>query len=72
MPGNEWNLPERFDFQGHAIAWGSIGNGPPAVVLHGTPFSSGEWRRIAPFLARERRVFYFDMLGYGALCAAIS
>jgi len=59
------NLPERFDFQGHAIAWGSIGDGPPAVVLHGTPFSSAEWRRIAPCLARERRVFYFDMLGYG-------
>jgi pimeloyl-ACP methyl ester carboxylesterase len=65
MPGNEWNLPERFDFQGHAIAWGAIGNGPPAVVLHGTTFSSSEWRRIAPCLARERRVFYFDMLGYG-------
>lgn len=62
---NELNLPERFDFQGHAVAWGSIGEGPPAVLLHGTPFSSAEWRRIAPCLARERRVFYFDMLGYG-------
>lgn len=65
MSAKEWSLPERFDFEGHAIAWGSIGNGPPAVVLHGTPFSSVEWRRIAPLLARERRVFYFDMLGYG-------
>ncbi|MDQ0586057.1 alpha/beta fold hydrolase [Variovorax paradoxus] len=35
------------------------------MVLHGTPFSSAEWRRIAPCLARERRVFYFDMRGYG-------
>ncbi|CAN7723705.1 alpha/beta hydrolase [Variovorax paradoxus] len=65
MSSNELNLPERFDFQGHAVAWGSIGEGPPAVLLHGTPFSSAEWRRIAPCLARERRVFYFDMLGYG-------
>lgn len=65
MPSNELNLPERFDFQGHAVAWGSLGEGPPAVLLHGTPFSSAEWRRIAPCLARERRVFYFDMLGYG-------
>ena len=65
MPSNELNLPERFDFQGHAVAWGSIGEGPPAVLLHGTPFSSAEWRRIAPCLARERRVYYFDMLGYG-------
>ncbi|MDP9973945.1 pimeloyl-ACP methyl ester carboxylesterase [Variovorax paradoxus] len=65
MSSNELNLPERFDFKGHAVAWGSIGEGPPAVLLHGTPFSSAEWRRIAPCLARERRVFYFDMLGYG-------
>jgi pimeloyl-ACP methyl ester carboxylesterase len=61
----EWNLPERYVFDGHDIAWGVIGDGPPAVVLHGTPFSSAEWRRIAPLLARQRRVFYFDMLGYG-------
>ena len=65
MPNNTWRLPERFDFQGHRIAWGAIGDGPAAVLLHGTPFSSIEWRRIAPWLAKERRVFYFDMLGYG-------
>lgn len=65
MSRNALSLPERFDFQGHAIAWGSIGDGPPAVLLHGTPFLSAEWRRIAPWLARERRVFFFDMLGYG-------
>jgi len=60
-----WHLTERFDFRGYSIAGGSIGAGPPAVVLHGTPFSSVEWRRIAPLFARERQVFYFDMLGYG-------
>ena len=65
MPSNEWHLRERFDYQGYAIAWGSIGDGPPVVALHGTPFSSVEWRRIVPWLARDRRVFYFDMLGYG-------
>ncbi|TGT87327.1 MULTISPECIES: alpha/beta hydrolase [unclassified Mesorhizobium] len=61
----EWRPPERFVFQGHSIAWGVMGEGPPAVVLHGTPFSSVEWRRIAPWLAKQRRVHYFDMLGYG-------
>lgn len=60
-----WTLPERFSFEGQAIAWGAIGEGPPAVVLHGSPFSSREWRRIAPWLARHRRVFYYDLLGYG-------
>src|SRR5687768_14922588 len=65
MPSNAWRLSERFNFHGHTIAWGAIGDGPAAVVLHGTPFSSIEWRRIAPWLAKDRRVFYFDMLGYG-------
>lgn len=65
MSINELLLSERFDFNGHAIAWGSIGEGSPLVLLHGTPFSSVAWRRIAPWFARERRVFYFDMLGYG-------
>jgi pimeloyl-ACP methyl ester carboxylesterase len=60
-----WQLSERFDFEGNAIAWDMIGEGPPAVMMHGSPFSSLEWRRIAPWLARHRRVFYYDMLGYG-------
>lgn len=33
--------------------------------MHGTPFSSVVWRRIAPHLARHRRVYWFDLLGYG-------
>jgi pimeloyl-ACP methyl ester carboxylesterase len=61
----QWALPERFSFNGQAIAWGVIGAGPPAVVMHGSPFSSHEWRRIAPWLATRRRVFYYDLLGYG-------
>lgn len=60
-----WDLPERFSFEGHAIAWGMFGEGPPVVVMHGSPFSSREWRRIAPWLARHRRVFCYDLLGYG-------
>lgn len=35
------------------------------VLLHGTPFSSFEWHRIAPHLAKSHRVYFFDMLGYG-------
>jgi pimeloyl-ACP methyl ester carboxylesterase len=56
-----------FSFEGQAIAWGVIGEGSPAVVVHGSPFSSREWRRIAPWLALHRRVFYYDLLGYGQL-----
>jgi pimeloyl-ACP methyl ester carboxylesterase len=64
-PGAAWDLSRTFGFRGHAIRWGAIGEGDPLVLCHGTPFSSVVWRRIAPWLARHRRVFYWDMLGYG-------
>ena len=35
------------------------------VLIHGTPFSSQVWRKIAPWLAKNRTVFFFDLLGYG-------
>lgn len=55
-----------FDFEGQAVHYGVIGEGAPLVLVHGTPFSSQVWRRIAPIAARSRRVHYFDLLGYGA------
>ena len=58
-------LNRRYKFRGQDIAWGSIGGGEPIVLVHGTPFSSQVWRRIAPWLARQRTVYYFDLLGYG-------
>ncbi|MEY9184158.1 pimeloyl-ACP methyl ester carboxylesterase [Bradyrhizobium sp. USDA 326] len=60
-----WTLPERFTYEGHRIAWGMVGEGPPAILAHGSPFSSLVWRRIAPWLARHRRVFYYDLIGFG-------
>ncbi|MER8553469.1 alpha/beta fold hydrolase [Mesorhizobium sp. M0976] len=65
MATADWPLPERFTFQGNSIAWGAMGEGSPAVLLHGTPFSSSAWRRIAPLLGQQRRIYCFDMLGYG-------
>ena len=58
-------LDRRYRFRGQDIAWGSIGSGDPIVLVHGTPFSSQVWRRIAPWLARHRTVYFFDLLGYG-------
>jgi pimeloyl-ACP methyl ester carboxylesterase len=62
---NRWNLSESFDFEGQLVRYGVLGEGRPLVLVHGTPFSSVVWRKIAPHLARRRRVFYFDLLGYG-------
>jgi pimeloyl-ACP methyl ester carboxylesterase len=59
-------LEKTFQFMGRAVAWDCIGQGPDLVLIHGTPFSSQVWRKIAPLLARHRKVWYFDLLGYGA------
>lgn len=53
-------------FRGHDIAVWTGGEGPPLALIHGTPFSSHVWRRIAPVLAARFRVHLFDLLGYGA------
>src|SRR3954471_919814 len=58
-------LDRRFTFGGQSVAWGTFGDGPPLVLLHGTPFSSQVWRRIAPLAAARWRVHVFDLLGYG-------
>ena len=51
-----WVLPEVFDFEGQQVRFGAIGQGPPLVLVHGTPFSSVVWRRIAQYLADHRRL----------------
>ncbi|WP_371226487.1 alpha/beta fold hydrolase [Roseovarius sp. 2305UL8-3] len=59
-------MDRTFIHEGRSVRWGKIGEGPPLVLIHGTPFSSQVWRRIAPLLARQWTVYYFDLLGYGA------
>ena len=58
-------LDRKYKFRGQDIAWGTMGQGEPIVLVHGTPFSSQVWRRIAPWLAHHRAVYFFDLLGYG-------
>ena len=67
MSEASWSLPETFDFEGQLVRWGHLGAAdlPPLVLVHGTPFSSLVWRRIAPHLTEFRHVFYYDLLGYG-------
>jgi len=60
-----WDLSGSYSFQGQQISYGRMGEGSPMILLHGTPFSSIVWHRIAPYLSSQREVFYFDLLGYG-------
>ena len=57
-------LDHRYDHRGQSIAWGVMGAGDPIILVHGFPWSAQAWRRIAPWLARSHRVFFFDMLGH--------
>ena len=61
----DWHLNQTFDFEGQSIAYETFGKGEPVVLVHGTPFSSYVWRKIAPELARDRKVYVYDLLGYG-------
>jgi pimeloyl-ACP methyl ester carboxylesterase len=60
-----WELPEHYQAPGGLVRWGRLGQGPPVVLLHGTPFSSWVWRDVAAALARHHQVFVWDMPGYG-------
>lgn len=60
-----WRLTRSFDFHGQSVAWDMLGDGPAVVLVHGTPFSSFVWRKIARELARHYRVHLHDLLGYG-------
>lgn len=61
----EWSLSQSFEYRGDRVAYEVLGDGPPVVLVHGTPFSSYVWRKIAPELAKSYKVYVFDLLGYG-------
>lgn len=58
-------LQYRFEFRNQSVAWGSIGKGSPIVLVHGFPWSAQAWRKIAPWLANNHTLYYFDMVGCG-------
>lgn len=60
-----WHLDRSLDIDGQELRYAILGEGPPIVLIHGTPFSSHVWRRIARLLAHDRRVHVYDLLGYG-------
>src|SRR4051812_2707900 len=47
------------------IAWDRFGEGPPVVLVHGTPSRALVWRNVVRALAERHAVYVFDMLGFG-------
>ncbi|AZD30671.1 alpha/beta fold hydrolase [Pseudomonas chlororaphis] len=62
---SDWLLDQEYRFNGYGVRYAIHGEGPPLVFVHGTPFSSYVWHRIAPHFSASHRVHYFDLLGYG-------
>lgn len=65
MPHTHWKLQRTFTFQGREAAYDILGQGPPLILVHGTPWSSFTLRHLARALADDFRVHIFDLLGYG-------
>jgi pimeloyl-ACP methyl ester carboxylesterase len=61
----EWKLTESYDFGGRSVRYGRLGNGPPMVLVHGTPWSSFNLRHLIRRLSRDYTLYFFDLLGYG-------
>lgn len=59
-------LAHTLHWHGRRVAWDRFGDGPPLVILHGTPWSSALWGPIADALSADFTVYLWDMPGYGA------
>jgi pimeloyl-ACP methyl ester carboxylesterase len=66
MDGAEqWKLGRRVELAAGEVAYEVFGEGPPVVLVHGTPSRSHIWRDVAPTLAEHHAVYVYDLLGFG-------
>ena len=61
----EWQLSKELLSSGGVLWYDVQGNGPPLVLVHGTPWSSSNWRHLIPALAQWWTIYFYDLLGYG-------
>jgi pimeloyl-ACP methyl ester carboxylesterase len=62
---NGWRLGRRERISAGEVAYEVLGEGPPVILVHGTPMWSYLWRNIVPALVERRSVYVYDLLGYG-------
>ncbi len=60
-----WNLKQEYLFKDRKVCFDVKGNGPPVVLVHGTPWSSFNLRYLINALSEDYKVYYYDLLGYG-------
>lgn len=62
----DWSLDRAYSFSGGEVAYEVFGDGPPVVLVHGTPSWSYLWRGVVRRLSERWTVYVYDLLGYGA------
>jgi pimeloyl-ACP methyl ester carboxylesterase len=62
---NGWRLGSRETTSAGEVAYGMFGEGPPVILVHGTPTRSYLWRNVLPVLVESHSVYVYDLLGYG-------
>lgn len=55
----------RIAASGGEVAYEVFGDGPPLVLVHGTPSRAFIWRDVTPSLAQNHTVYVYDLLGFG-------
>ena len=60
-----WELGGRVLTEGGEVAYGVFGEGPPVVLVHGTPSRSSLWRGVVGRLAGRHTVYVHDLVGFG-------
>ena len=66
--GADWPLREASRFvEAGGLRWHvqTLGEGPPALLIHGTAGATHSWRGLAPLLARDFRLVAPDLPGHG-------
>src|SRR5947208_3190843 len=58
-------LNRRLQARRGEIAYTTLGDGPPVVLVHGTPSRGLVWRTVARELSATHTVVVFDLLGFG-------
>lgn len=60
-----FELTKEFKSSYGAVKYDIQGQGDPLILVHGTPWSSFNWRKVIPALSQWFTVYYYDLLGYG-------
>jgi pimeloyl-ACP methyl ester carboxylesterase len=61
----DWTLRRCWNAAGGSVRYDTFGDGPPVVLVHGTPSSTYLWRHVIAEMAQDRTVYAYDLLGYG-------